>query len=215
MATNTEAPIGLRETLYWRSKSATPILGGGAVAVQYDATASINNTVAETSLWNTGAAAMNGTVVLPAGFLQSGVVQYTQPSSAFTSPGIVIRVKMFGTIANTATPTIRIKAKATSNVLSDTTALTMSAITGTTTFTLEYTSVVQAYSASVGVVRTSGIFSYMTATTGAYTSIALPYTTLGSLDLTASYTWDTSVTWGTANASNAIIPIHGTIEILG
>jgi hypothetical protein len=44
--------------------------------------------------------------------------------------------------------------------------------------------------------------------------ISLPFTSLSSLDTTATYYVDTTVTWGTANASNTITTRGGIIEIL-
>lgn len=220
MAINTEAPIGLRETMVWRSHSATPIIGGGTMGIQYGSTAAIASSVAETTLWDTTASKFNGTLTIPAGGLQSGVSQYGQPDSTFATAGSTYRVTMFGNIGNTGTPTIRIRAALNAagpvqKLLSDSTAVTMSTITGAGTFWLQYVFTVSAYSASVGSVKCSGTFHYSTAATGTMTHITLPYTSLGSLDLTVALAVDTTIQWGTNSGSNTITCTGGLVEFLG
>ena len=200
------------------SKNQLPKLNVGTIGVQYATTTAIASSVTETSLWNESSTSFIGTRTLPAGTLQNGFYIYSTPLVS-VQPGAAIRVKLFGTIGNTGTPDITIKAALNTQagvqkLLSSTTNKAMSTITGVGYWELDYVTIVEAYSATVGIVNTVGNFKYSTATTGAFTSISLPFTSLTSLDTTVAYVVDTTITWGTSSSSNTITTRGGTIEIL-
>ena len=154
----------------------------GSVFVQ-TASATVANTITETTLVGTG----TGSVTLPANFFAIGKS---------------IKSEMWGTIANLVTPTIRLKAKLGAVTVIDTTAATMSTITGTNLFYTEGMISCRTTGAT-GTVFGQGLVLYYTGVTG-LAGLASPNTTTSTIDTTASQVFDITITWGTANAANTI-----------
>lgn len=164
--------------------------------VIYLATAdkTVASTASETSIIGTGI----GTLTLPANFF---------------TVGKTVRVRVRGKIANTGTPTMQVKAKLGSTSVYDSTAVTMTTITGTTYFNIEFDLTCRTVGAS-GTVQAQGAMVYQTSTS-ALVGIASPSTAATTIDTTASNALDVTVQWGTSSASNTITATNTTVEVLG
>jgi len=154
----------------------------------------IANTVTETTLFGTGV----GTLTLPANFWVAGKT---------------IRIIFHGTVADTGTPTIRIRGKLGATTIVDSTALTLPTVSGTEEYRCEV--VLTCRTTGVGGTVTGSVwFLYDTTASGGEVdalnvtpaTTAFNTTVLGALDLT--------VEWGTASASNTITSYVSTVEIL-
>lgn len=157
------------------------------------ASATVANTTTETSILGTGV----GTKTLPANFFVAGKT---------------LRVVVKGHIADTGTPTLRIRCKLGSTTIVDTGAQTLLAITGTRGFEAEFLLTCRTTGAS-GTVFGQGDFQYNSAAvTG--NVIDAPNTAATTVDTTASQAVDVTATWGTASASNTITGTNVTIEVL-
>jgi hypothetical protein len=153
----------------------------------------VANTTTETSILGTGV----GTKTLPINFLVAAKT---------------IRIKIQGYVSNLITPTIQIRVKLGSVVILDTTAVTMTTITGNMRFSVEGEFTCRTTGAS-GTIFSQGEANYFTiATTN--NNIDMVNTTTTTIDTTATQAIDVMVTWGTANASNSITSTNATIEIL-
>lgn len=159
------------------------------------ASATVANTTSETSIIGTGV----GTLTLPANTL---------------SVGRQVHMHLFGYLGTTGTPTLRIRWKAGSTVLADTTAQTLSAsISGNEWFEafLDLTC------RSVGVTGTvigQGMFRYHLGAGAAGTDMLEALNTSPvTLDTTATQALDVTAQWGTANASNTITGTNASIDL--
>jgi len=157
------------------------------------ASATVANTTTETSILSTGV----GTKTLPANFLVAGKT---------------VRIKVEGYVSNLLTPTIQIRVKLGSTVVLDTTAVTMTTITGNRRFNAESTITCRTTGAS-GTVFSQGEARYFTIASTA-NSIDMINTAATTINTTTTQAIDVMVTWGTANASNSITSTNATIEIL-
>jgi hypothetical protein len=141
------------------------------------------------------------------------------PGGALT-PGSILKTRMFGTIATTGTPTLRIRAgyvngAGTFAAIDDTGTPTLGAITGTADWSLDVEVVVLSIGL-LGSVGTRMTLSYSTnSTTGATTVLTFPFTVTSSIDTTQSYTYDVRATWGAISASNILINKAGYIQVIG
>jgi hypothetical protein len=163
------------------------------VAFTQTTTTTVANTTTETSILGTGV----GTKTLPAAFLVAGKT---------------VRVRIEGYVSNLATPTIQIKIKLGATIILDTTAVTMTTITGSMRFKVEGTLTCRTTGAS-GTIFSQGDVKYFSIASTA-NNIDMVNTTTTTIDTTASQAIDVTCTWGTANASNTISSTNTTIEIL-
>ena len=157
------------------------------------ATATVANTLTETSILSTGV----GTKTLPTNFFVAGKT---------------IRVRVEGYVSNLVTPTIQIKVKLGSTVVLDTTAVTMTTITGSRRFSVEGTITCRTNGAS-GTIFSQGEVKYFSIASTA-NFIDMVNTTTTTIDTTITQIIDVTCTWGTANASNTISSTDATIQIL-
>ena len=153
----------------------------------------VANTVTETSLVGTGF----GTTTLPANFFIAGKT---------------VKVRLNGKIATTGTPTAQVKVYLGSTAVVDTTAATLTAITGTTYWEANFVLTCRSTGGS-GSVYGQGQVNYYTAVNG-IAGIAAPTTSVTTVDTTASNVLDVKLTWGTASASNTITATNMIVEIL-
>ena len=172
---------------------------------QYAAGTAINTTVVETSLYTI------------AGFVpsMSGGV-YTTPSTLVTIPqnflsiGMLYRGMIVGTIANTGTPTLRVRvvlrntAGTIAYTLSDSTAVAMTTISASD-FQVDYDFMVAASGVTGSLV---GRIRYRYASTTVTTVPAAV-----TVDTTQQYTVDTLLTWGTSSASNTATVLWSFLEL--
>jgi hypothetical protein len=155
-------------------------------------TATVANTTTETTLLGT----VNGTKTLPA--------------NLFTA-GKKVTVRVTGTIANTATPTINIKLKFGSTTIAETTATTITAVSGTRRFVAEFEVTCRSTGAS-GTLQAGGEFRYFTSATGQSVMEAAE-NLVSSFNTTTTHTVDVTATWGTADAANTISGTQATLII--
>lgn len=126
---------------------------------------------------------------------------FTTPANFFTV-GRTLRVLITGVITNTSTPTLRIKLKAGSTVLVDSTAVTMTTLSGSArSFTAEVAVLCTSVGAS-GAFDGNGQFRYNT-TSNALAALEL-VDQAATANTTGSLTWDVTAQWGTANVQNSI-----------
>lgn len=155
--------------------------------VQYRAkanTSAIANTTTETSIL--GAAADGTGLVIAA--------------ARINQVGAKIRWKILGKIANTGTPNITLQVKLGSSVLWTSGTIASSTITGTRGFKLEGEATVTT-AGSTGVIEASGSLTYGVDTVSSVT-VTNDSTQLTAQDLTSSLALSSTLTWGTAHASN-------------
>lgn len=147
------------------------------------ASATVANTVTETSLIGTG----TGTLTLDANLL---------------AVAKSIEIEAWGTIATLVTPTLRLKVKLGATIIIDTTAVTLLSITGTNLWNTKAVIDCRTAGAS-GTVMGQGMALYYTSTTG-LAGISSPNTTTSTINTTTTQVIDMTATWGTASASNTI-----------
>ena len=145
------------------------------------ATKNVTNTTTETSLLN---------------------ATFSTPANYFTV-GKTLHLVVSGIISTqVSAPTLRIKLKSGSTVLADSTAITMTALNGSSrSFTAEITLVCTSVGAS-GAFDGNGQFRYNTASNG-LSSLEIT-NQLATLDTASAQSFDVTATWGTANIQNSI-----------
>lgn len=141
----------------------------------------------------------------------SPVGNVTIPASALYA-GQTIRITAMGTIATTGTPTLRIKAKLGSNIIVDTAAQTLTAISGTNMWRAEFLITPNTIGNS-GTVIGQGSLDYHTAVTG-IAGIASASTATVTVNTNNSQAIDLTAQWGTASASNTITCTNLVCEVL-
>lgn len=158
------------------------------------ATRTIANTVTETSLFTTGV----GTLTLPANFFLAGKT---------------IRLVLTGTLADTGTPTVRLRLKYGSTTVIDSTAQTLAALTGTEEWRATCELTCRAAGAS-GTIAGDIWFAYDTATgTGAIQGLNIAPTT-ATVDTTASGAIDLTWEWGAADIANTVSCVIASVEVI-
>ena len=206
-----------------QTTSGVNLFWGGAMYLQYGSTTALANSTTETTLLNNtsgnvasygfgqalGQPADGSSLALP------GVINGVQSGLSAFIPGTLYRAKLYGSIGNTGTPTLRIRTvlrnaltNAITYTIADSTALTMSTITGTGDF--EYECDIMAVSIgtntagtfTLGSVKTRALLDYAV-TTVSRGFQSTPWATT-SIDTTQTYLLDVLATWGTASASNTI-----------
>ena len=134
--------------------------------------------------------------------------------------GTQIRGKLFGTIANTGTPTLRVRVVLKNSAgtvvytLADTTAIATVTITGTTELEVNFDSIVSAVGTTGSVTsRASFLYSSTLASGSAPLRIGAAAAAV-TVDTTQAYSLDVLATWGAASASNTLNISIGSIEVL-
>jgi hypothetical protein len=194
------------------------LFGNGPMFIQFGAGTAIANTTTETSLLTNTTPAQSATPT-SAGFGQYFPADNSSlkvPANGFTV-GSFFRVRAIGTITNTGTPTLRIRSgfvndSATFTAINDTTAITMSTITGTMDFEVESEYIIRALTGSNNIGVRTRIW-YNTAV-GTRASITQPFT-LGTIDCTVNQSFDVRLTWGTASASNSATVQYAKLLLVG
>ena len=163
----------------------------GSVFVQ-TASATVASSTTETTIIGTG----TGSLTLPANYFTAGKT---------------ITFQMYGTIGSILTPTLRIKAKLGTVTLIDTTAATLTTITGTNLFSTEGMITCRSTGAT-GAFIGQGLALYYTGVSG-LAGIASPSTATSAVDTTVAQTFDITVTWGTSSASNTITSTNFVVDV--
>jgi hypothetical protein len=154
--------------------------------------AAVSNTVSETTILGTA----DGSKTIPANWLLVGRT---------------IRITVMGTITNTATPTLQIRAKLGASTILDTTAVATVAITGTRNF--RYTALITCRTTGAsGTVIGEGELRYNSAA-GTGNIVDAVNTATTTIDTTATQVLDVTAQWGAASASNTITGIVAMAEI--
>lgn len=148
------------------------------------------NTTAETTISNTGV----GTLTLPANFL---------------SIGKTLRIKISGFFSSVSAPTLRLKIKAGSTVLLDTTAVALGNHTNAG-FSINAEVTCRTIGAG-GTVFSQGVFYEIGGTKNSHKMVN---TSATSLSTTVSQALSVSAQWGTANAGNTITLSNLMVQIL-
>lgn len=204
------------EALAWKSKQGLPGSIPMQIFQQTTASTALANSVVETNLITV--ANGKGSTTIPAGALAwNNTYDPNGPQLATGSSGCKVMVRVVGTIANTVTPTLRLRlgftnAAGTTSYLADTTAIATATITGTSRFVAEFEVLVVSYGTS-GTVLGGGFYEYFPTTTTTNKFYA-PQLSTGTFDTTALYTVGVFATWGTASASNTITAQDVSISLL-
>jgi hypothetical protein len=159
------------------------------------ATATVANSVAETSIIGTGV----GTKTLPANFFVAGKT---------------VRLHLRGVVSETGTPTLQIKVKYGSTVVLDSTALALVAGIPANANWECVADITCRTTGATGTVQCAGNFNYQTATASSAADHHWLPANLATIDTTASSALDVTATWGTASASNTISGVTCLIEVL-
>lgn len=159
------------------------------------ATATVANSVAETSIIGTGV----GTKTLPANFFVAGKT---------------VRLHLRGVVSETGTPTLQIKVKYGATVLLDSTALALVAGIPANANWECVADITCRTTGATGTVQCSGNFNYQTASISSAADHHWLPANLATIDTTASSALDVTATWGTASASNTISGVTCFIEVL-
>lgn len=175
---------------------------------QYGTSTAIASTAVETSIFNTSK-------ISPG---VSGYV-YVTPSTLWTSPANYLNIGMgitgnfVGSIANTGTPTLRVRVvmrtygtNAIAYTVADTGAVAMTTISASD-FQIDFSSSVAAIGATTGSILGRVGFRY------AATIVTTPFTTT-TIDTTLPYLWDVLLTWGASSASNTMTLAYGQIGLI-
>lgn len=197
----TPGKVALRYSLLGTTGSTTQPLSSNSFPVpstMFTATAdaAVSNTVTETTILGTGV----GTKTIEANMLRVGMT---------------FRITVLGYVADTGTPTLRIRWKLGSTTIADTGAVALSAnLSGNEMFTATFTFTCRTLGAT-GTVMGQGRFIYHT-TTGSSTDVPINVvnTAATTIDTTAAQAVDVTAEWGTADAANTITATNAIIEII-
>lgn len=159
-----------------------------AVGSIYQAIAdkTVGNTVTETSLIGTGANGNSLTL-----------------SANFFDVGTSLKFRAMGYLSDTGTPTIRIKIKLGATIIYDTGAQTLPSLTGNNLLFIEGQLTCRSVGASGTIFATAEVFCNTGASSLGNLDVTVP-TAPVTIDTTSAQTFDMTVTWGTANASNSV-----------
>lgn len=215
----TDPPLNkddVRECLLGLSANSTPVrafmlIGGQTAITQDDIEAGkdlrqlVNNTP-DTIMTNGASASVSNTAV-ETSLLATLAGEQTYPADALSMVGRSLRITAWGYIGDTGTPTLRIRAYLGSTVILDTTAITLTSLTGNKLWKLEAVLTVQVAGSS-GQMIGQGQFTYNGGTTD------IIQTSQTGVDFTATQLVDLTAQWGTANPSNTIVCTNAVIETL-
>jgi len=189
--------------------------GFGIATQQYKAGTALANSTTETSLFTLTSLAPQITGSQPlAAVATTGTLIGLPPN--FLSLGTGFKGQLYGTIANTGTPNIRVRvvlrnsAGTVTYTLADTTATAMSTITGTTELFVDFDAVTSAVGTSGAIIGRIAV-TYGTSATANVTIKAA--TASVTVDTTQQYSLDVLATWGAASASNTLNVLIGTVGI--
>lgn len=152
------------------------------------AAATVANTTTETTLIGGG----NGSATLPANFWRVGKS---------------LRVRAWGVVSDTGTPTLTINLKIGSTTLCTTGAITLGSGISNVHFTLDAILTCRTTGAT-GTIMSQGVFMQNAVVSG------LTNTAADTIDTTAAAAVDVTATWGAASASNTISSHNVTVELL-
>ena len=138
---------------------------------------------------------------------------YTIQANYLTA-GTTLRIKARGVIGNTATPTLRIRAKLGGATVVDTTAVTMSAITGSMDMDIAMDITIRTAGGTGTAIGGGGIL-YQTANNTATLKIAAPTASTTTIDTTSNSSFDLTAQWGASSASNTLTVTTLTVEVVG
>lgn len=163
--------------------------------IRHDGDITVANTTTETSIL--GASQAGSSKVIEAGLARVGRV---------------FHLRIWGTVGTTGTPTLQIRLKLNSTTLADTGAVTLANnVSGSGNFYLEALVTVRAVGSS-GTLHVFPLrFSYGVSNGGAMNQFAV--VTAPTVDLTAAQTFDVTIQWGTASASNTFTAAQSLIEL--
>ena len=150
----------------------------------------------------------------------STAAETTLLASAYTiqanwlTAGKTLRIRGRGVIGNTGTPTFRLRIKLGGATVMDTTALTMTAITGSMDFMLDADITIRT-AGGTGTAIGAGGLSYQTANVTAPIKLSAPTSSTTTIDTTSNSSFDITAQWGASSASNTITLTTLTVESLG
>lgn len=191
-------PLGGASGTTLQSLSSNPYPIETSQYLDSNSSTTVANTTTETALL--GAAEDSSTKTIEAGLARVGRT---------------FRLVFRGTIANTGTPTLTLRLKLGSTTLQTYTG-GMVAIGTTSTWRLELHATIAAIGAGGSITIHPGTFEYA-AVIGAAVSnqwLGLTGSATVAVDFSAAQTWELTVQWGTASASNTITYMFGNIDIL-
>jgi hypothetical protein len=134
----------------------------------------------------------------------------------FLALGTGFSGNLYGTIATTGTPTLRVRVVLKNSsgtvvyTLTDSTATSLSAITGTTELVVNFDAVCSATGTSGAMIGRIAV-TYGTSATA--NTVIKAVATSVTVDTTQAYSLDVLATWGTASASNTLNTLIGTIGV--
>jgi len=165
--------------------SAASVLAVDSAASQFSLTtsATVGNTLTETTLVGAGV----GAITLPANTLIAGRS---------------IAVHAWGTIGDTLTPSLQIRNKLGAVTALDSTAITLSPITGTTLWEMSFVLTCRTSGAG-GTGLAQGAFTYFTAA-GVRAGFQMVNTATFAMDTTAALLINSTAQWGTADPLNTM-----------
>lgn len=189
--------------------------GLGVIYQQYKAGTALANSVTETSLFTLTSIAPQ---ILGNSALSSVATSVAIPAipAGFLQLGTGIKGDLYGTIATTGTPTLRVRVVLKNSAgtvvytLADAPATTLGAITGTTELYVNFDCVTAAVGSSGSII---GRIAVTYGTTSVLNTVIKQAATAVSVDTTAGYSLDVLATWGTASASNTLNLLIGTVGI--
>lgn len=156
------------------------------------ASVTVANTIAEKTIVGAG----RGSMVIPAARLMVGTT---------------IRIRARGIIADTLTPTLRLRIKIGATTFCDTGAIALTALTGTHGWVIDADITVR----TAGAGGTALGQAIMNVNSGPFIDMDTTNTVAGALDTTNPQTADVTVEWGTANAANTLTATNLTLELIG
>jgi hypothetical protein len=174
---------------------------------QYGTSAAIANSAAETSVLNTAKVSpgVSGYVYAPSTSL------WASPAN-FLSVGVGVTGNFVGSIANTGTPTLRVRVVmknpstgAIVYTVADTGAVAMTSVSSSD-FQIDFSSSIASIGAT-GSILGRCAFRY------AGTIVSVPFATT-TIDTTQAYLWDVLLTWGAASASNTMTLAYGQLGLI-
>lgn len=174
----------LIESLFARTNG--PQIRAAGCIYRQIADKTVANTVTETSVIGTGAPGQSLTL-----------------GANFFVVGSSIKWRMMGYVADTGTPTIRFKVKLGTTVIYDTGAQSLPSLSGNQFIFLEGQATCRSTGASGTIFATSEVFANTGASSIGNLDVTVP-TSAVTVDTTSAQTFDITVTWGTASASNSI-----------
>jgi len=187
----------------------------GIAYQQYKAGTALANSTTETSLFTLTSIAPQLVGNMAQAAVASSIAIPSIPSG-FLALGTGFSGNLYGTIATTGTPTLRVRVVLKNSAgtvvytLADSTATSLSAITGTTELVVNFDAVCSATGTSGAMIGRIAV-TYGTSATA--NTVIKAVATSVTVDTTQAYSLDVLATWGTASASNTLNTLIGTIGV--